>query len=31
MSVVYCGVLDGNEIMQKFGGDVKKKIFLYLK
>ena len=31
MSVVHRGVPDGNEIMQKFGGDAKKKIFLYLK
>ena len=31
LSVVHRGVPEGNEIMQKFGGDAKKKIFLYLK
>ena len=31
ISVVHPSAPDGNEIMQKFGGDAEKKIFLYLK
>ena len=31
MSVVFRGVPDGEEIMQEFGGDAKKKVFLYWK
>lgn len=31
MSVVFRGVPDGEEIMQNFGGDAKKKVFMYWK
>ena len=31
MSVVFRGIPDGNMIMQKFGGDAKKKVFMYWK
>ena len=31
MSVVFRGVPDGEKIMQKFGGDAKKKVFMFWK